>query len=137
MNGYADIADYEARYGALGATEAARVAVQLDDAALSVDALVAAYSIDVAEKGAILKAMLCEYVHYRQQFGAAPHISSVTHQAGSFSETYSMRSELPFDRWALRYFGEALGIAGGGSATSAKIAIHDGTGAMPRDLNDW
>ena len=135
---YATVSDYEARYGALGASEASRVSVLIDDASLKIDALVDHYGIDVTEKAEVLKAMCCEYVHYTTQFATGAGISSVTHQAGSFSESYSMRSELGFDKWALRYFGDVLGITrGGGSGTTIKIALHDATGAMPHELNDW
>lgn len=133
---YATVEDYEARYGTLGESEAARVQVQLDDASLKVDALVARYDVDASAKAGVLTAMTCEYVHYQRQFAVGSNVSAVTHQAGSFMETYSMRSELGFDKWARRYYGDALGIAAG-AASTLKVAIHDRSGAMPGDLNDW
>lgn len=136
MVGYATVEDYEARYGTLGESEAARVSVLLGDASLKVDALVARYAIDAEAKADVLTALTCEYVHYQRQFAVGSNVSAVTHQAGSFMETYSMRSELGFDKWARRYFGDVLGISGGAAAT-VKVAIHDGSGAMPGDLNDW
>lgn len=134
--GYATVNDYEARYGTLGESEAARVTVLLEDAALKVDALVDRYDVDKGARANVLRALTCEYVHYQRQFAAGSNVSSVTHQAGSFMETYSMRSELGFEKWALRYFGPALGISGG-MASTVKVAIHDRSGAMPGELNDW
>lgn len=134
--GYATVNDYEARYGTLGESEAERVSVLLDDAALKVDALVSRYDLDTGALATVLKALTCEYVHYQRQFAVGSNVSAVTHQAGSFMETYSMRSELGFEKWALRYFGSALGISGG-MASTVKVAIHDRSGAMPGDLNDW
>lgn len=133
---YATVEDYEARYGTLGESEAARVAVLLDDASLKVDALVSRFGIDAEAKADVLKVLACEYVHYQRQFAIGSNISAVTHQAGSFMETYSMRSELGFDKWAMRYFGDSLGISGG-MASTVKIAIHDRDGAIAGDLNDW
>ena len=133
---YATVEDYEARYGTLGESEADRVSVLLEDASIKVDALVARHGVDVDEKAVVLTALTCEYVHYKRQFAVGPNVAAVTHPAGSFMETYSMRAELGFDKWARRYFGDALGISGG-AASTVKVAIHDGSGAMPGDLNDW
>ena len=134
--GYATVEDYEARYGTLGESEAERVEVLLDDAGMKVDALVARHGIDAEAKADILMVMTCEYVHYHRQYASDQGIASVTHQAGSFLETYTKKSEMGFDRWAMRNYGDMLGISGG-AAYSAKIAIHDRSGAMPGDLNDW
>lgn len=133
---YATVEDYESRYGTLGESEAERVTTLLDDASLKVDALVARYGIDVDGKADVLTAMTCEYVHYQKQFAVGSNVSAVTHQAGSFMETYSMRSELGFDKWARRYFGDVLGITGG-MARTVKVAIHDRSGEIVGDLNDW
>lgn len=136
MAEYATVEDYESRYGTLGASEASRTEAMLGDAFLKIDALVARRGIDAAAKKDVLCAMACEYVHYRMQFSAGSGLSAVTHQAGSFSETYSIRTELGFDKWAMRYYGDVLGIAGG-MASTVKVAIHDREGAMPGDLNEW
>lgn len=133
---YATVEDYEARYGTLGESEAARVTVLLEDTSRKVDALVARHAVDVDGKADVLAALACEYVHYKRQFAVGSNVSAVTHQAGGFMETYSMRAELGFDKWARRYFGDVLGISGG-AASTVKVAIHDGSGAMPGDLNDW
>lgn len=124
---YATVEDYEARYGTLGESEAARVTVLLEDASLKVDALVVRYDLDASALADVLRAMTCEYVHYQRQFAVGSNVSAVTHQAGSFMETYSMRTDLGFDRWARRYFGDVLGISGG-TATSVKVAVHDRDG---------
>ena len=136
MTQYATVEDYESRYGTLSESEAERTDVLLSDASLKVDALVARYSIDADAKADVLEAMTCEYVHYRQQFAIGSNVSSVMHQAGSFMESYNIRSEIGFDRWARRYYGDALGITRG-MASTVKIAIHDRSGAMPGDLNEW
>lgn len=136
MAQYATVQDYESRYGPLSESEAARIGVKLSDASLKVDALVTRYSIEADAKADVLKAMACEYVHYQMQFAVGSNVSSVMHQAGSFMESYNIRSELGFDKWARRYFGDALGIAGG-MASTVKVAIHDRSGAMPGDLNEW
>ncbi|MBR3159512.1 MAG: hypothetical protein IKF14_10480 [Atopobiaceae bacterium] len=136
MHRYATVEDYEARYGTLGNTEAARVQLLLDDAAVKITALIERTGIDVEGKCDIFRVMCCEYVHYKMQFASNVGLSSVTHQAGSFMETYSLKSEMGFDKWARRHFGDVLGIATG-SATTAKIAIHDRSGAIAGGLNDW
>lgn len=133
--GYATVEDYEARYGTLGESEAARVQVLLDDASLKVDALVERYQIDAQEKAPVLEAMTCDYVHYQTQFAVGSNVSAVTHQAGAFLETYSMRSELGFDKWVRRYYGDTLGLAP--LATTLKVAIHDVNGQVAGDLNAW
>ena len=133
---YATVEDYESRYETLGESEAARVQTLLDDASHNVDALVTRYSVDAQANADVLTALTCEYVHYKRQFAVDSNISSVTYQAGSFMETRSMRTALGFDKWALRYYGDVLGISGG-VASTVKVAIHDGSGAMPGDLNDW
>lgn len=133
---YATVEDYEARYGTLGESEAARVEVLLDDASLKVDALVERHQVDAEAKADVLTALTCEYVHYKLQFAIGSNVSAVTHQAGSFMETLSMRSELGFDKWAMRYYGDVLGISGG-TASSVKIAIHDRNGQIAGELNDW
>ena len=134
---YASLADYEARYGTLGESESARVELLISDASLKVDALVERYGIDTCCKAEALRAMTCEYVRYQMQFAANSGVSAVTHQAGSFMETYSMRTELSFMRWALRYFGDALGISTPRKATGVKLALHDRNGVIADDLNAW
>lgn len=136
MAEYATVEDYEARYGTLSESEASRVEALISDASLKVDALVERHGVDAAKKKDVLAAMTCEYVHYKRQFAVGSNVSSVMHQAGSFMESYNMRAEMGFDKWARLYFGDALGISGG-AATTAKVAIHDRSGAMPGDLNDW
>ncbi len=134
---YAGVADYEARYGTLGESEASRVELLLSDASMKIDALVEKYDINVCCKSDVLNAMCCEYVRYQMQFSAGSGVSAVTHQAGSFMETYTMRTELSFGRWAVRYFGDALGIDERGKAAGVKIAIHDRDGVIADDLNAW
>lgn len=134
---YAGVADYEARYGALGESEASRVELLLSDASMKIDALVEKFGIDADCKSDVLMAMCCEYVRYQMQFAVGSGVSAVTQQAGSFMETYTMRTELSFGKWALRYFGDALGIDDRGRASGVKIAIHDRSGVIADDLNAW
>lgn len=133
---YATVEDYESRYGTLGESEASRVAVKLDSASYKIDALVEKYEIDTTALAPVLTDMCCDYVHYTTQFAVGANIASVTHQAGSFMETLSVRSELGFDKWAQKYYGDVLGITST-NAYSVKVAIHDRCGDMAGGLNDW
>lgn len=133
---YATVEDYEARYRTLGESEASRVATKLDSASRKIDALVEKHMIDTEAMAPTLTDMCCDYVNYTMQFAVGANVASVTHQAGSFMETTSVRSELGFDKWAQKYYGDVLGITST-NAYSVKVAIHDRCGDMAGGLNDW
>lgn len=117
-NAYADIDDYQARYGALGDSAAERVDQLLDDAALYLDAAVERHGIDAQAKAEALKVACCARARYIEERGDGT--ASRTQQAGPYSYTVSYQKSLKgFDAWLREQFGELLGIGTGGVACVA------------------
>lgn len=117
-NEYAELADYEARYGTLGDSASERIEQLLDDAALYLDAAVTKYGIDKGAKAAALTMVCCARARYLEERGDGT--SSRTQQAGPYSLTVNYsRPVIDFDSWLREQFGSLFGISGGGIACVA------------------
>lgn len=87
---YATVEDLEIRWGkTLTESEAERAEVRLDDASLYLDVIIEEYGIDAIAKADALKVVCCDMVQRKLEAASASPISSVTQQAGAFSETMS------------------------------------------------
>lgn len=123
---YATVEDLESGWKTLNDLEAARAAVLIERTGLFIDSAVERYGIDAAVKADALKVVCCDYVRSLMSTDGTAPVSSVTHQAGSFSETTSYRNMQRNFRGFLSDYLDLLGISG--SAHMVKVAIHDGTG---------
>ena len=123
-NSYATVADYEARYGALGESAASRVSQLLDDAALFLDAAIAEHGIDTEGRAEALTMVCCARAKYIEERGDGS--ASRTQQAGPYSLTVSYSKGLvPFGEWLRAQYGDLLGIGGGGGVACVALGFGD------------
>ena len=121
---YASIEDLQAGWRTLDDDEVVRAQTLLERASYYLDEVIDKYHIDVDAKREALKIVCCDLVSRKMQRGVSSPVSSVTEQAGAFSETisfgYSRRQSwelYPEDK-------ELLGVRSHG-ARMLKIAIHN------------
>jgi len=114
---YADIEAYETYFGPVaGQAERSRVTALLEKASGRLAELVGEYGIDAAAKAAALEEVCCNMVGRRVRAAAAAPLSSVTHQANGFSETYSYATSTRVGWQLYPEDYDALGIQQGGVA---------------------
>lgn len=117
MASYADIEAYEVYFGPVkGTAERERVEALLEKAGEKLEGLVAEYGIDEDAKASALEEVCCNMVSRRMRAATAAPLSSVTHQAGGFSETYNyaVSTRVGWQLYQEDY--DALGISMGGVA---------------------
>ncbi len=112
MAAYATVADYEAKWGTLsGTAEESRVSVMLDSTSLFIDALVESKGIDVTARASALKELCIDFTHRRWENEKYGPFSAITHTAGSFMETQSIRRlQDDFSKFARDYY-SILGVS--------------------------
>ena len=116
---YADIEAYEVYFGPVGGSEQDRIESLLGKASEKLAGIVEAYGIDEEARAAELEEVCCNLVNRRVRSASAMPLSSVTHQAGAFSETYSyaVSTRVGWQLYPEDY--EALGVSVGGVACVA------------------
>lgn len=117
MAAYADISAYELFFGVVSnLSERNRISSLLEKASDKLDEVVAEYGVDETARAAALEEVCCNMVNRRVKAAAAVPISSVTHQAGGFSETlnYATSARVGWQLYPEDY--EALGATTGGVA---------------------
>lgn len=114
---YADIDEYEVYFGpVVGISERDRISSLLVKASARLAELVDENSIDEEAKAVALEEVCCNMVNRRIRAGASAPLSSVTHQANGFSETYSYAASTRVGWQLYPEDYDALGIAQGGVA---------------------
>ena len=114
---YADIDAYEVYCGPVtGAVERERIEALLEKASARLSAIVDEYDVDEERKSSELEEVCCNLVNRRVKATASIPLSSVTHQAGGFSETlnYAVSTRVGWQLYPEDY--DELGIAIGGVA---------------------
>ena len=87
---YATVSDYETYFGPLsGESEETRVSALLGTASLKLKEIVTRYEVDEQAKAASLEEVCCNMVNRKMRVASGWPVSSMTQQAGSFSETFS------------------------------------------------
>ena len=87
---YADVEAYEVYFGQIsGTAERERVEALLEKASEKLSTIVAEYGVDEQEHEAGLEEVCCNLVNRRMRAASSTPLSSMTYQAGSFSETYN------------------------------------------------
>lgn len=117
MTAYADIEAYEVFFGAVvGTAERSRIESLLDKASAKLDEIVKEYGVDASAKASALEEVCCNMVNRRVRAASATPLSSVTHQAGGFSETYNyaVSTRVGWQLYPEDY--DAIGVASGGVA---------------------
>lgn len=117
---YADIDAYEVYFGTVsGEANRARVEALLEKASAKLSTIVQEYSIDETGKSDELEEVCCNLVNRRMRAASAAPLSSVTHQAGGFSETYNyaVSTRVGWQLYQEDY--EAIGVPMGGVACVA------------------
>lgn len=120
MTAYADIDAYEVYFGPVsGESEQERVEALLEKASAKLASIVSSYGIDAGEKMDELEEVCCNLVNRRLKAASTLPLSSVTHQAGGFSETYNyaVSTRVGWQLYPEDY--EALGVPVGGVACVA------------------
>ena len=117
MEPYAGIEAYETYFGPVdGQAERSRVTALLQKASDRLAELAAECGIDEKAKAAALEEVCCNMVGRRIRAAAAAPLSSVTHQANGFSETYSYATSTRVGWQLYPEDYDALGIQQGGVA---------------------
>ena len=117
INAYADIDDYEVFFGVVaGTVERNRITSLLGKASGKLKEIVDEYGVDEQAKSAALEEVCCNMVNRRVRAASATPLSSVTHQAGGFSETYNyaVSSRVGWQLYPEDF--DAIGVAVGGVA---------------------
>lgn len=84
---YATVDDLEKYWRPLSESEEDQAAALLDVASIYLDEVIEKYDIDATAKADALNYVCCELVRRKMEAAAAVPLSSITQQAGSFSET--------------------------------------------------
>ena len=117
---YADIETYEVYFGPVsGDVERERVEALLDKASAKIASIVSEYDVDEEAHAADLEEMCCNLVSRRMRAASSMPLSSVTHQAGGFSETYNyaVSTRVGWQIYPEDY--ESIGVSIGGVACVA------------------
>lgn len=117
---YADIDAYEVYFGpVVGVSERERVEALLEKASAKVSSIVIEYGVDEGAHAADLEELCCNLVSRRMRAASAMPLSSVTHQAGGFSETYNyaVSTRVGWQVYPEDY--ESIGVQTGGVACVA------------------
>lgn len=120
---YTTVEELKAGWRQLTADEEAQAEVLIERASLFLDEVVEKYHIDKEAKTAQLSAVCCDLVQRKMESLGANPLSSVTQQAGAFSETLSYAR--PYRKsWEL--YPEDLAYLGvyKGSGRLIRVAIH-------------
>ena len=123
---YAEVEDLEARWRALGDSEAARAEVLLADASVFLASVVERYGVDADAKAGALKILCCDWVQRKMEAAAAQPLSSVSMQANGFMQTLSYAGKAS----KFRLFPEDLELLGVGVGGQAASMFPYATGAQ-------